>query len=64
MLEACEPIIIYEKNDFDEFNQYMSNIKEDSVHRKIILVEYLSIFITSFCFLLTSCKQYFNLFLF
>ena len=56
MLEAQQPIVINEKNEFDEFNEYMTNMKENSTHRNIVLVEYISIFINVFCFFLTSCK--------
>jgi len=45
-----------ERNDFIELDQYTHSIDEESVHRKIIYVEYLSIFLTISCFILTTCK--------
>lgn len=46
------------KNDFIEIDQFMQNIQEESVHRKIIYVEYLSIFLTISCFILTTFLAY------
>lgn len=42
------------REDFYEVNQYVRNIQEDAIHRKIIYVEYLSIFLTLACFILTT----------
>ncbi len=47
-----------EKSDFLEFNQFVRNIEEEAVNRKIVIVEYISIFLTLACFVLTAILAY------
>lgn len=47
-----------ERNDFIEFNQFIKNIREESVNRKIVIVEYISIILTAGCFFLTAYLAY------
>ena len=46
------------RNDFLEFNQFIKNIREESVNRKIVIIEYVSIILTAGCFFLTAYLAY------
>ncbi len=54
-----KPGTIKDRNELVENNKEMKN-EEEAVHRKIIYIEYLSIFLTISCLILTTSKLFFN----